>query len=116
MSAESQRTAPTGEQPSSHSELTDLGCGVWAEWWSLIGQENWAVVEHHWCWAAEAIVPDAYGYWAMGSVPVQAPQGTSWSMESGSLGSFEQLTLSPSILCTRCGLHGWIRDGHWVSA
>jgi hypothetical protein len=26
------------------------------------------------------------------------------------------LTLSPSILCTTCGRHGYIRDGKWVEA
>lgn len=25
----------------------------------------------------------------------------------------EPLTLSPSILCKRCGHHGFIRGGHW---
>ncbi len=30
--------------------------------------------------------------------------------------SEEPLTLSPSLLCTICGAHGWIRDGAWVSA
>lgn len=26
----------------------------------------------------------------------------------------EPLTLSPSLLCTRCGCHGWVREGRWV--
>lgn len=30
--------------------------------------------------------------------------------------STDPLTLSPSLLCTRCGSHGWIRDGAWVAA
>jgi hypothetical protein len=25
-------------------------------------------------------------------------------------------TVSPSILCPDCGLHGFVRDGRWVSA
>lgn len=28
---------------------------------------------------------------------------------------WEPLTLTPSILCRQCGLHGWIRDGEWVT-
>lgn len=28
----------------------------------------------------------------------------------------EPLTISPSILCPRCNLHGFIREGRWVSA
>lgn len=30
--------------------------------------------------------------------------------------SWEPLTLSPSILCRRCGDHGFIREGRWVPA
>lgn len=30
--------------------------------------------------------------------------------------SWQPLTLSPSLLCRSCGLHGWIRDGRWVPA
>lgn len=26
------------------------------------------------------------------------------------------LTLSPSVLCPRCGDHGWVRDGKWIPA
>jgi hypothetical protein len=34
-----------------------------------------------------------------------------WKVES-----WEPLTLSPSLLCRRCGDHGHIRDGKWVPA
>jgi hypothetical protein len=34
-----------------------------------------------------------------------------WTVES-----WEPLTLSPSILRTECGCHGFLRDGKWVSA
>lgn len=30
--------------------------------------------------------------------------------------SMDPLTLSPSILCLRCGNHGFIREGKWVPA
>jgi hypothetical protein len=30
--------------------------------------------------------------------------------------SQDPLTLSPSLLCTICGDHGWIREGVWVPA
>jgi hypothetical protein len=30
--------------------------------------------------------------------------------------SKEPLTIVPSILCSRCGVHGWIRNGEWVNA
>lgn len=32
-----------------------------------------------------------------------------WTIESE-----EPLTLSPSLLCTACGDHGWVRDGAWA--
>jgi len=28
--------------------------------------------------------------------------------------TWEPLTLAPSLLCTACGHHGWIREGVWV--
>lgn len=28
----------------------------------------------------------------------------------------DPLTLTPSLLCDTCGLHGFIRDGRWVPA
>jgi hypothetical protein len=30
--------------------------------------------------------------------------------------SLDPLTLSPSVLCRTCQLHGFIRDGRWVPA
>ena len=34
-----------------------------------------------------------------------------WELEST-----DPLTVSPSVLCTACGDHGFIRDGKWVVA
>lgn len=34
-----------------------------------------------------------------------------WQVES-----LDPLTLSPSIVCRECGIHGFIRGGRWVSA
>lgn len=39
------------------------------------------------------------------------PAKVLWRVES-----WEPLTLSPSLLCTRCGDHGFIRNGKWVPA
>jgi hypothetical protein len=44
--------------------------------------------------------------------------GSSWA-EPGrtwTLVSEDPLTLSPSLMCTACGNHGWVRDGKWVRA
>jgi len=45
-----------------------------------------------------------------GWVPTHAAD-YSWTIESR-----EPLTLSPSLLCTRCGHHGFVRGGEWVPA
>ncbi|WP_069773036.1 hypothetical protein [Streptomyces sp. LUP30] len=39
------------------------------------------------------------------------PGKAMWSVES-----WAPLTLSPSVLCLRCGDHGFVRDGRWVVA
>ena len=39
------------------------------------------------------------------------PGKAMWTVES-----WEPLTLSPSLLCLRCGDHGFVRDGRWVVA
>lgn len=50
-----------------------------------------------------------------GSVPLAnsswAEPGRTWTIEQE-----EPLTLSPSLLCTACGDHGWVRDGKWIPA
>jgi hypothetical protein len=42
---------------------------------------------------------------------VEASGRSTWTVES-----WDPLTLSPSILCQRCGHHGFIREGRWVDA
>lgn len=39
------------------------------------------------------------------------PRGVFWKLESR-----DPLTISPSIHCLNCGLHGFVRDGRWVPA
>lgn len=39
------------------------------------------------------------------------PNRPLWTLES-----IDPLTISPSVLCTVCGHHGFIRDGEWVPA
>lgn len=39
------------------------------------------------------------------------PDRPVWTVES-----LDPLTLAPSILCRRCGHHGWIRLGRWEPA
>lgn len=39
------------------------------------------------------------------------PDRPVWTVET-----LEPLTLTPSILCRRCGHHGWITSGRWEPA
>jgi hypothetical protein len=39
------------------------------------------------------------------------PHRPKWTVES-----WDPLTISPSVLCLRCGHHGWIQGGRWVPA
>lgn len=39
------------------------------------------------------------------------PGRTTWTVDS-----WDPLTISPSVLCRRCGHHGFVRDGRWVNA
>lgn len=53
--------------------------------------------------------PSTWDYW---HGDVQLPLGPNgWTVES-----VDPLTISPSILCGSCGLHGLWRDGRWVPA
>lgn len=38
------------------------------------------------------------------------PNHPQWTVDS-----WEPLTLSPSLLCTTCGHHGWIKNGAWAA-
>jgi hypothetical protein len=42
---------------------------------------------------------------------IRMPNEALWQVES-----MDPLTLSPSLLCGRCGDHGFIRGGRWVPA
>jgi hypothetical protein len=48
-----------------------------------------------------------------GSTIVCSPHLSAEHRLTGGLG---HATVEPSIACGRCGLHGWIRDGKWVTA
>lgn len=60
------------------------------------------------------------GKWCGGWVPF-AGMGWAAKFEPGAIQtwevlSLEPLTLSPSLLCTTCQHHGFIREGRWVPA
>lgn len=59
---------------------------------------------------------DQSGARCSGYVRFRIPTNDTTNRPSWVIEAEEPLTLSPSILCTTCGHHGWIRDGKWVSA
>jgi hypothetical protein len=48
--------------------------------------------------------------WCEGAVPLGEAIG-GWTVVQDS-----PLTLAPSLLCARCGDHGFIREGRWIAA
>jgi len=46
-----------------------------------------------------------------GWVPFKPASNDGWTVES-----LQPLTLSPSLLCRKCGHHGFIKNGAWVPA
>jgi hypothetical protein len=93
-------------------ELTDIGHGVgiafWYRWPRDEHPEPAGLMEEH---------PDQRdpSRRCAGSVRFkghgEAPGDTAWEVVS-----LEPLTLSPSLLCTACGHHGFIREGKWCPA
>lgn len=59
------------------------------------------------------------GEWCESAITFDLPELKVAQLGGGhvwQVGSFEPLTVSPSLLCTRCGDHGFIREGRWVPA
>ena len=54
------------------------------------------------------------GEWCCGSIRWDAP--TTSDSKRWTLHSLEPLHVEPSLLCTICGDHGFIRDGKWIPA
>lgn len=91
--------------PPDDIVIRDLGHGV--SWSKVVDRDdNWiGILEWH----------DCNGQIQAGGVyfenaPADA-HGPRWQLVS-----LAPLTISPSILCRSCGLHGFITDGRWVPA
>lgn len=85
----------------SESIVLDLGSGLTAELRLLDGELMGVELIHK----AASGGKCSGGAW----LPVTGPDR--WELVSR-----DPLTLSPSILCRGCGLHGFIREGKWVPA
>lgn len=51
-----------------------------------------------------------------GSVLFDVPENGAIRRSKWEVLSWNPLTLAPSLLCTQCGNHGFVRDGKWVPA
>lgn len=51
-----------------------------------------------------------------GGIYFNVPGNESITRPKWNVESLDPLTLSPSVLCTLCGNHGFIRNGKWVGA
>jgi hypothetical protein len=87
----------------------DIGHGVQIVYTSFGAHDPCGLIEYHRTSdgreCAGAVLFDLDG------VREAFPERAVWTVEQ-----LEPLTLSPSVLCRRCGNHGWIRDGRWQPA
>lgn len=90
-------------------EAIDLGSGMSVVWTRWHDHERVGLIETH-------VTPDGDRHsggilFDLSGVREAFPNRPVWTVER-----WEPLTLSPSIQCTDCGRHGWIREGRWASA
>lgn len=86
----------------------DLGHGVSMAWATRDGERVGLLESHPGPDGAEC---SGYVTFDLPKTREVDPDGPFWHVES-----WEPLTISPSVLCRRCGNHGFIRDGKWVRA
>jgi hypothetical protein len=58
--------------------------------------------------------PDGRGGRCEGWAPFNNAGG--WPQEGWDVVSLDPLTIEPSLRCTACGHHGYVRGGRWVPA
>ena len=88
------------------TEPIDIGHGVSISYVQYEGKDC-GIIETH---AGKDGQPCS-GYVHFRDQPPAENQRRQWTIEQA-----DPLTLSPSILCTTCGHHGFIREGKWVPA
>lgn len=81
----------------------DIGHGVTISFTEYQGAIVGLIEEH-----------DSSGGRCSGYVRFRVPQNDTTTRPGWTVESMEPLTLSPSVLCTTCQHHGFIRGGRWV--
>lgn len=88
----------------SSIEYEHIGHNVYISYFSTTNIKKAGIIERH---------RNPTGEWCEGSLNFE---GTPGSGPTWQVVSLEPLTISPSVLCTQCGHHGWIKDGRWIPA
>lgn len=92
--------------PPEDIEFHDLGHGV--SWSKVVDHDTgeWVGIwEWHKCADRETLSPGGVNF---ENAPAKY-SGARWKLVRE-----DPLTITPSILCHTCGLHGFITDGRWV--
>ncbi len=87
----------------------DLGHGVALQFTSWGDHDRVGYLLDH--TKPDGSVCEGGGLFDLPGVREAFPGRAVWTVES-----WEPLTLSPSLLCSACGHHGFVRDGHWIPA
>lgn len=95
------------------NELMDIGHGVTIQFWAWNEDvpHGGGLIEEHDSLTEPGKRCEGSITFATPEACAKAPEMQMWVLEQ-----VEPLTLSPSLLCTQCGHHGFIRDGRWVPA
>lgn len=97
------------EWPPPEIELHDAGHGVF--WSKYVDSEgNWiGVLKWHICQDSEDRLVPGSVFFDTAPTGLTQPEAARWHVVKE-----DPLTLSPSLICRTCGLHGYFTDGHWV--
>lgn len=103
-------------------ERIDLGDGRTMKWVTFEGEHVMAAIEEHPRARDVALQNGAIalkGEPCSGMMYLDVPElleGWKGKVQTWTVQQWNPPTLSPSVLCTFCGNHGFIRDGKWVPA
>ena len=97
----------TGWEGDPPEGCIDIGSGHLFRWFSGPGPDGGDPVRGGTEWHQ-----DADGDWCVGSLYFQETNG----QPRFRVVLEDPLTIEPSIVCSRCDIHGWIRGGQWVPA
>jgi hypothetical protein len=93
------KTEDLGLGPGGYERIVDHGSNIQTLWYA-----DGRIKFRHICRLID------------GTRRVLAPETFGPEHKAHAMVSRDPLTLSPSLLCRQCGLHGWIRNGRWEAA